>query len=390
MLTRLARLLLTPVLAALAFAAPLASVAQPIPVRIVTMNVRQGIGAPSASDALATGKFLTNRVLPGAPAGTGGLNPDIVCLQELTSDADNLAFRDTYLPGYQYFRVNQVDAGGLFCGMLVRPDIQVLDRFETFIGGPRNMLRVVMRVPGSDRILSVYTAHFKAFSDASSVAQRTSNANNAGFFISNDITLGLDLDRDGTRETPSGYTVFCGDLNSNNNTDNTITGVFTNVTNQQPTGLLNLPVESLLGRTLGGNPIITTFPPSSRLDYVCTTTLLSARHSSAGNGSFTQDDLNTMGFVYFSGDDAGVRSNGDTSATTNASDHRPVVFDLLLRRSCAGDTNGDNAITFADLSAALAQFGLTGFNLTADFNADGRVTFADLSIVLAAFGTTCQ
>lgn len=372
-----------------AIALTFAAHAQPLKFRLATLNVRQGIGVAGSLETVSTGRFLTTLTLPGAPANTSGLKPDVVALQELTSDADNLAFRDAYLPGYQYFRVNQVDAGGLFCGMFVRGDIQVLDRWEVNIGGPRNMLRVVMRVPGSDRIMSVYTAHFKAFSDTQSVNQRIQNARNSGFFIANDIALGLDLNRDGTRETPSGYTVFCGDFNSNNNLDSTITGVFVNSVSGQPTGLLDLPVESLLGRQIGGSPIITTFPPSSRLDYVCTTGLLAARYSTAGNGTYTQDNINNMGFVYYSGDDSGVQSNGDVGATTNASDHRPVVFDLLLRRACVGDTNADNVVNFADLNTVLGQFGQVGFSLTGDVNADGRTDFADLNIVLGAFGTAC-
>lgn len=384
MLARLSRVMLASAAVLLAGSAA----AQPLSVRLVTINVRLGIDPPGATASEAMGKFLTNRVLPGAPAGTGGLRPDMVALQEMTTDADNLAFRDTFLPGYQYLRVNQIDAGGNFGVMFIRPDIQVLNRSEIFIGGPRNMLRVTVRIPGADKIMTIYSAHFKAFGDPSSTAQRTVNANNSGIQISNDIALGLDLDGNGTRETPAGYIVLCGDLNSNNNGDSSLNGLFTNVATGQPTGLLNLPVESLLGRTFPGNPIITTFPSASRLDYVCTTAALAARYSLAGNLSFTQDEINNMGFVYYSGDDNGVQSNGDSGATTNASDHRPVVFDILLGRTCP-DTNGDNVVNFADLNAVLNQFGTRGWNLSGDFNGDGNVNFTDLNQALTAVGTTC-
>ncbi len=386
MLARLTRVILASALVAWFGASGLA---QPLRVRLVELNVRLGIDPPGSTPAVATGKFLTNQALPGAPAGTSGLKPDVVCLHEMTNDSDNLAFRDQYLPGYQYIRVNQVDAGGNFAVMLVRPDYQVLNRQERYIGGPRNMLRVTMRVPGADRLLTVYTAHFKAFGDASSTSQRRTNANSSGIFISEDIALGLDLDGDGVRETPMGYVLLCGDLNSSNNGDGSLNGLFTNASTGQPTGLLNLPVESLLGRILSGDPIITTFPPASRLDYVCTTSALAARFSAAGNLIFTQDEINNMGFVYYSGDDSGVMSSGETSATTNASDHRPVVFDLLLGRTCP-DTNGDNVVNFADLNAVLNQFGTRGWNLSGDFNGDGNVNFADLNQVLTGIGTSCS
>lgn len=59
-----------------------------------------------------------------------------------------------------------------------------------------------------------------------------------------------------------------------------------------------------------------------------------------------------------------------------------------LVRTLAGDTNGDGAITFADLNTILAQFGQTGAPgaLAGDVNGDGAVSFGDLNLVLSAFG----
>ncbi len=60
--------------------------------------------------------------------------------------------------------------------------------------------------------------------------------------------------------------------------------------------------------------------------------------------------------------------------------------------SCATDFDFDDAITFADLNAVLANFGaggMSGFN-PGDANADGAVDFADLNAVLAAFGSSCR
>lgn len=57
--------------------------------------------------------------------------------------------------------------------------------------------------------------------------------------------------------------------------------------------------------------------------------------------------------------------------------------------SCPGDTNGDNAVNFADLNTVLSQFGLTGAGLSGDVNHDGVVNFADLNTVLSNFGGVC-
>ncbi|TVQ63899.1 MAG: hypothetical protein EA379_03160 [Phycisphaerales bacterium] len=61
-----------------------------------------------------------------------------------------------------------------------------------------------------------------------------------------------------------------------------------------------------------------------------------------------------------------------------------------VAKPCPGDTNGDNVVDFADLSAVLSDFGQTGVGIPGDVNGDGEVDFADLSIVLGAFGTVCD
>jgi hypothetical protein len=60
--------------------------------------------------------------------------------------------------------------------------------------------------------------------------------------------------------------------------------------------------------------------------------------------------------------------------------------------SCATDFDFDDATTFSDLNAVLANFGasgLIGFH-PGDADADGVVDFTDLNAVLAAFGTSCE
>lgn len=61
--------------------------------------------------------------------------------------------------------------------------------------------------------------------------------------------------------------------------------------------------------------------------------------------------------------------------------------------SCATDFDFDGVTNFADLNAALANFGVVqvdpGF-LAGDANGDGTVDFTDLNAVLAAFGSSCD
>jgi hypothetical protein len=58
---------------------------------------------------------------------------------------------------------------------------------------------------------------------------------------------------------------------------------------------------------------------------------------------------------------------------------------------CVGDADGNRVISFADITAVLANFGAnyqpgTGIG---DANGDGVVTFADITSVLANFGVPC-
>ena len=70
---------------------------------------------------------------------------------------------------------------------------------------------------------------------------------------------------------------------------------------------------------------------------------------------------------------------GDPLATVRVSPNR-----------CPGDATGDGAVNFADLSAVLGSFTLTGACLPADLNRDGVVNFLDLSLVLANYASPCR
>jgi endonuclease/exonuclease/phosphatase family metal-dependent hydrolase len=306
-------------LLASAIAAPAgAGTPPPVPLRVIAYNVLTGIGNPGSPEANAIGKFITTQDVDGAGPNMG-LAPDIVCFQEMnqsqTSQVTN--FRNTFLPGYD-LRTATGD-GFNYNATLIRPGITVISHSSLGVGGPRGVGKTRIRVPGALRDAVIYNAHFKCCADG--VAQRTTNANSSGNNVSfeyfnNNVNV-----------------IFAGDLNSNNNSDGTLTGLFFTSTNPGvSSGVLNLAVETLAGAANPGVTNITTYPPSSRLDYICLDEQLASFFDADMSGTYTQTERNAMGFVYYSGDDAGLRSNGDATATNSTSDHRPVVFDAQLPR----------------------------------------------------------
>ena len=368
--------------AAVLNAAPLALAGglPPVSLRVVTLNVRTGIGSIGNPATNATGDFLTVNDVDG-PGPNMGLMPDIVCLQECRSTSDLNAFRDAYLPGYQLIRVSSVDAGGNFNAAFIPPFWNILDGDILSSPGPRDFLRITFEVPLALEPVTIYVAHFKAFTDGSSTATRTAEADELGEIVYDDINLGLDLDDNGSREFQGGGFIVLGDMNSNDNFDGSLDGLFTNASNGQPTGVLDLPVETLFGRTVGGAPQIITFQnnPNGRLDYICLSENLAMQFDANMNGSYSQDEINTMGFVYSSGDDSGQMANGNGSATFNASDHRPVVFDVLLERDPNGffdlrDLDDNQVIDADDLYIWERAFAM---GTAPDVNGDFVVDLAD-------------
>lgn len=319
----------------------------PVPLRVVTWNLKDGIGLSGSARHVAFGKVLTIMDFDG-PGPNTGLMPDIVCLQEITQSSQEFTnlidFRDTYLPGYD-IRTASGD-GFNFNATFSRPGITVLSAVNLSTPGPRNVVKVKYQVPGALKPVWVYNAHFKCCGDASSQQTRTNEANNQGNNVSFELNFGGGVN-----------VIYAGDLNSNNNSDGTLTGLFFTSTNPVvPSGVLNLPVETLFGRT-SPSTITATFPSSgSRLDYICLDEeLASYFDTEAPFGSFSQTELNTMGFVYYSNDDAGLQASGDSTATNVYTDHRPVVFDVMLPRDPMtsyfepADLDQDAAVTVEDL-----------------------------------------
>lgn len=387
------------VLAAGGLAAPIIPVAPafagadpPIPLRVLTLNCLNGAGSTPAARAVLGG-FCT--ILDQDGAGPNiGLQPDIVALQELdeTRPQDLTDFRNTYLPNYQILVAT--GDGFNYNAMLVRPDITVLSSQNIALGAgaPRRTVKARLSVPGAARTLVVYSAHLKAFGDAASQATRRGEAQAAGVNIS-DTELNPP-----PQPVPGGWTppqpppdpppvnvVYMGDLNSNNNNDGTLTplllwrnspGIFTGMS-------IDLQVESLAGAANPGVLNIATFPGSgSRLDYVCLDPELRRSYDTNLNGSLSQDEINAAGFVYYSNEDGGLRSNGNASATSLASDHRPIVVDLRLTRTpgfpfyVPADANEDGSVSIEDLYRWEQDFVLTAPPLpspAADIDGDRNI-----------------
>jgi len=80
------------------------------------------------------------------------------------------------------------------------------------------------------------------------------------------------------------------------------------------------------------------------------------------------------------------------SASDGAFTTAQVAAQATVRSACPADTNGDRVVNFADLNAALSDFGRSSGEggLPADLNLDGVVNFADLNAVLSAFGLSCD
>lgn len=380
------------------YAGPCDAPSEPVELRIVTYNVKQGLGPVGSTAWNSVGDMLTTIDEDGDGPNTS-LMPDIICFQELDQQAQSelVVYINTFLPGYQA-RTASGD-GFNYNAIVFRPDLTLLGFTNLNTPGPRNVVRCTFEVPGAAKTLTVYSAHFKCCGDIGSQNTRRAEADDLGEEIWRDRNIGLDLDNNGSRETEPGWFVLGGDLNANTLTgDTTLDGVFFYDDQNQPTGVLDLPVESLFGR-ISGSFFPNTFQNSSRLDYICLDEDLAMLYDADENGALSESEINAMGFVYFSNDNTpehapGQFANGNSNATSFGSDHRPVVFDMLLpalpsEPTCPGDVTGDGSVDLADLNLVLANFGTSpGIGGPGDANCSGEVDLADLNLILANFG--CQ
>ncbi len=373
--------------------APVAGEVPPgVPLRFVTLNLLDGIGAAETARHLEFGKFLTILDQDG-PGPTMGLQPDILALQEMsTGETTNLQnFRNTYLPGYSIY---EADGDGFnYNAMLVKSAITVSLASNLFLSGPRNVVRLRLVVPGAAKPLTVFCAHFKCCGDSASQTTRTNEAGSVG------ANSRIEMDPGSYPAFPfpdplNRNVVLMGDLNSNNNNDGTLTGLFIErLDPNNPTGLQNFSVETLNGRN-SGSLIITTYPGSgSRFDYICPDFELARFFDADMSGDYSQAEINSMGFVYYSNEDHGLRSSGDNDATNVYSDHRPVVMDLFLPRDPmipgfdVRDVNQDGVIDTEDLQEwenRFAQWVPPNPSPASDVNGSRNVDLADRAVIRSA------
>lgn len=371
-----------------------------VELRIVTYNVLNGLGPIGSAAWNSVGDMITTFDFDGDGPNTS-LMPDIICFQELDQQAASelVSFRNQFLPDYQA-RTASGD-GFNYNAILFRPDITILAYTNLSVPGPRNLNKATFQIEGAEKTLTVYNAHFKCCGDSSSQNTRRSQADRVGEEIWLDKNVGLDLDGNGSRESPPGWVILAGDLNADTLTgESTLDGVFFYDTQNQPTGIVDLPVESLFGRATTSF-LPDTFPSGggSRLDYICLDEELAMLYDLDDNGSLSQSEINAMGFVYFSNDNTaehapGRFANGNVNATSFGSDHRPVVFDVLLPATpvapaCPGDLDESGGVDLDDLDAVLTNFGTApGIGGPGDANCDGVVNLDDLDLVLTNFGCT--
>lgn len=303
------------------------------PVRIVTYNVKNGFGFVGSTVYNAVGDMIT--IIDDNPNdGATGLNPDIVCFQEMDDSSPSLlqSFRDQFLPGYTIYTA--FGDGFNYNAVLVSPEFTVTNAISFGAGGPRGINRVTISIPGANETLTVYNAHYKSGSDSASQNQRRNEADTTGNVVLQYRYCGGPCGDPLSQQPLPLRVVLAGDLNSNNNVDGTIDGVFTHFTLGVPTGLINLPVETFLGRTVPQNAFAT-FSSGSRLDYICPDDTLAFAYDADNSGILSQTEINSMGFSYWSNENTfehtpGQFANGNANATSQGSDHRPVVMDLRM------------------------------------------------------------
>ncbi len=447
-------LLTAALLSPLLLTAPLLAGTGWVELRIVTLNVKEGLVGPAGNAYEAVSDMVTT-VDENTGDGAVGLLPDIACFQELDpgSPGTLTTYRDNFLPGYQIFGPTGAGDGFNYQAILVRPDITIIETDTFGTPGPRDGVTVVLEIPGSDEYLKVYTAHFKAFGDSSSRATRTAEANTHGASIAADLlngfVPGVPLENQ--------HVVLAGDLNSNNNSDGTLNGLFAGEisTNaccapedgsadenfmiafgvdcatmspccvpdvssglcnlaggtiesfQGSTGLTDIVYESLSASQSAGTSQTGTFG-SSRLDYIMANEALALRFDTNGNQQVDQTEANQIGFVYYSNQNVsgvhfpGQFANGNSNASSNASDHDPVVatFRFLPAAPTGACCLGDSCSVLTE-SNCLA---LTGMYLgddsdcsgepcapanscIADFDDDGDVDLGDFGVFGAAFNS---
>lgn len=279
-------------------------------------------------------------------------------------------------------------------------------------GGIRGFMTAELNLPAASYCgnLVVGTCHLKSGGAASDLADRLTASKNIAYFIDywyNGAGTGLPDPNNKISDFPAatrilgGDTPFIwsGDWNEDEQTNgrkgpaewmtqaNTLGG--TDGTDRNRSDSMFDTSTTVFGtdRTTQG---------TSKLDYIAwQDSIVTLRRSFVFNtGPLTAGqmppEINGFGF-------------GASTASSTASDHRPVVADFILRRvgidgcieppDCGptvGDLNSDGVVNLTDLSQLLSNFGQPGSLAQGDISGDGFVDLTDLSRLLSRFGVTCN
>ncbi|MBX3353594.1 MAG: hypothetical protein KF684_11735 [Phycisphaeraceae bacterium] len=180
---------------------------------------------------------------------------------------------------------------------------------------------------------------------------------------------------------PTGWVASVGDITGDGFPDYALVALVTGESDGSEPAPVSDVVFVQCGRT--GQTILALtggLEPTVRL----TSSILAGPYTVRRDSVVSPGDLNADG----TDDLLALVSVVDSSASPPTQTQYLVTHHLPT--PCAGDTNFDRAVNFADLNTVLSAFGAEDITSPADLNADGVVNFADLNLVLSAFGQSCD
>lgn len=105
-----------------------------------------------------------------------------------------------------------------------------------------------------------------------------------------------------------------------------------------------------------------------------------------GLSSQVPADMDIRALVAVSPDGSAITGVGLLQRTA---EHQSFVIHITPP-PCVGDSDGDGAVDFADITASLANFGATGAPFgDGDADGNGAVNFADITAILVNFNSSC-
>lgn len=300
------------------------------------------------------------------------VDADIYCFQEEYSSSASQV--DTYLTS-----IDPMEDGADWiihknndCAIASRSPLLALPSPNTATAGAV----IDLPEPGPDDAVVVFSIHPKCcgYIGSSEDVQRTSQMNGLISTLNSLRSGALGASFEPYRNAP---VIIIGDWNlvgSRTPLDLVLDPLGPDLSEALPANLIGEDVMTWRGG--GSSP--GSFTPG-RLDLIAYGPVAGLSHQ----GSFVLDSqlLNA----------AELASLGLQSVDSTATDHNMLVGDFTFAASpppeCEGDANGDAAVDFADITAALVNWG--GAGPTGDADHDGSVSFADITAVLVNWGRAC-